>query len=54
MNDVHLALLRRVLDENRIRHDHGYPMEVGPHHCQACDLEAAIRASVIASDKKEN
>lgn len=30
--------------ETRIRHDHAYPMEVGPHHCDGCDLEADLRA----------
>lgn len=39
-------LLRRVLDEKRIRHDHGYPVEVGPHHCAGCDLIEAIRECV--------
>lgn len=27
----------------RIRHDHAYPYEIGPHHCEGCDLEIAIR-----------
>lgn len=34
------ALLRRAHD--RIRHDHAYPMEVGPHHCDGCDLRDEI------------
>lgn len=44
--DALRSLLRRVLDERRIRHDHAYPMELGPHHCDGCDLEADIRARV--------
>lgn len=44
-----LALLARVLDERRIRHDHAYPMEVGPHHCGGCDLETALAAARAAA-----
>lgn len=40
------TLLRRVLDEDRIRHDHAYPMELGPHHCDGCDLIDALRAAL--------
>lgn len=36
------ALIHRVLTENRIRHDHAYPMEIGDHHCAGCDLEAEL------------
>lgn len=38
------ALLQRVLDDNRVRHDHGYPVEVGPHRCGGCDLRDDIIA----------
>lgn len=44
-----IALLKRVLVEKRVRHDHAWAMEFGPHHCAGCDLEAAIRASVFPS-----
>lgn len=37
-----LPLVERAL--GRVRHDHAYPMEVGPHHCAGCDLEADLRA----------
>lgn len=30
----------------RIRHDHAYPMEVGPHHCEGCEVEADLRAAL--------
>jgi hypothetical protein len=44
------ALIRRVLTEKRIRHDHAYPMELGPHHCDGCDLIDDLRAAVAAAD----
>jgi hypothetical protein len=43
---LHEACGLLVRAERRIRHDHGYPMEVGAHHCEGCDLEAAIRALI--------
>lgn len=39
--EVEALVLRCV---KRVRHDHAYPMEVGPHHCDGCDLEADLRA----------
>lgn len=50
-NTENVDLLKEAVE--RIRHDHAYPMEVGPHHCDGCDLEAKIKAAlptVIPSD----
>lgn len=46
------ALLARVIAEKRIRHDHAYPMEIGPHHCDGCDLQDDIDAALCPSESK--
>lgn len=43
------ALIAKVAAGKRIRHDHMYPMEVGPHHCGGCDIEAEIAAVLAGS-----
>lgn len=47
------VLLHRALDEKRIRHDHAYPMEIGPHHCAGCDLENDIRSALGMEEKPD-
>lgn len=49
-----LALVARASE--RIRHDHAYPMEVGPHHCEGCVLEVDLRTVVndIIEEEENN
>lgn len=32
-----------------VRHDHAYPMEVGPHHCAGCDIRDRLILSARSS-----
>lgn len=47
--------LRRLLERcaERVRHDHAYPMEFGPHHCDGCDLKADLRQALAAVRERE-
>lgn len=52
MSSEHKRLLERVIEENRIRHDHAYPMEFGDHHCAGCDLQDEIIKLIVKTEEQ--